>query len=50
MAVGTVLLVMRETGMRRSVEREVIEVRHVVRIHAVAQRRSVSEAGNQDSG
>src|ERR1035438_7916265 len=36
-AVGAVLLAMQVTGMRRRMERETVEQRHVVGVHAVAQ-------------
>ena len=49
-AVGAVLLAVQIAGMRRRVEREMIERRDVVLIHAVAERRSVGESRNQNSG
>ena len=49
-AIGPVLLAMQIAGVRRSMERENGQRGNVVRIDAVAQRRSVGEAGHQNAG
>ena len=48
--VGSVLLAMEIAGMRRSMEREMIESRDVVLIHTVAERWRIRESGNQHAG
>src|ERR1017187_1724632 len=50
LTVGAVLLAMEITGVRRRMEREVIERGNIVLIHAVAERRSVRESRNQNPG
>src|ERR1039458_3277363 len=50
LTVGAVLLTMEIAGVRRRMEREVIERRNIVFVHAVAERRSVRESRNQNPG
>lgn len=50
LTVGAVLLTMEIAGVRRRMEREMVERRDIVFIHAVAERRGVGEPGNQNSG
>src|SRR5580704_10216460 len=50
LTVGPILLAMHETGVRRGIEGEMVQVGDVIGIDTVAQRRSVGETGDQDAG